>query len=141
MSQVTPTIANRDACIAKPYRSIELLRGLETADITTGTARPQFPPELRHGAKIAPSSALIRATPRLHHGIAVDLQRDSDFEWQPLYATHGIVSTLDVVIKSNEQFYGMLKFDNDELHDCEPQGIQFPTRFANILACKPPSRR
>jgi hypothetical protein len=108
MSQVILTTADGDACLAKPYRSIELPRGL-------------------------------------------DLQRDSDFELPPS-APRMASSPIDAVIKSNERPYGMLKIDNNELHDCEPQGIQFPTGFANILAdavaparagrcCNPTSRR
>jgi DNA-binding response OmpR family regulator len=43
MSQVALT--NGDACLAKPYRSADLLRGLEIVAeiVATGTARPPFP--------------------------------------------------------------------------------------------------
>jgi DNA-binding response OmpR family regulator len=43
MSQVTLT--NGDACLSKPYRSVDLLRGLEIVAeiVATGKARPPFP--------------------------------------------------------------------------------------------------
>jgi DNA-binding response OmpR family regulator len=45
ISHVLLTAANGDACLAKPYRSADLVRGLEiVADIVaTGTASPPFP--------------------------------------------------------------------------------------------------
>jgi CheY-like chemotaxis protein len=45
ISHVMLTAANGDACLAKPYRSADLLRGLEiVADIVaTGIASPPFP--------------------------------------------------------------------------------------------------
>jgi CheY-like chemotaxis protein len=45
-SQLLLTKADGDACLAKPYRSADLLRGLEIVAniITTGTALPPFPP-------------------------------------------------------------------------------------------------
>lgn len=45
MSRARLTAARGDACLAKPYRASELLRGLEiVADIVaTGTAMPPFP--------------------------------------------------------------------------------------------------
>jgi DNA-binding response OmpR family regulator len=44
-SQLMLTAANGDACIAKPYRPVDLLRGLEiVADmVATGIASPPFP--------------------------------------------------------------------------------------------------
>jgi CheY-like chemotaxis protein len=46
MSQVVLTAADGDACLAKPYRPTDLLRGLQiVADIVeTGAASPPFPP-------------------------------------------------------------------------------------------------
>jgi DNA-binding response OmpR family regulator len=43
MSQVALT--NGDACLAKPYRSVDLLRGLEVVAeiVATGKAQPPFP--------------------------------------------------------------------------------------------------
>jgi two-component sensor histidine kinase len=66
--------------------------------------------------------------------ICNDLQKDNDFELPPFYAAHGIVSTIDVIIKGNEQPYGVLEIDNDEQHDYDQQDIEFLTGFANVLA-------
>jgi CheY-like chemotaxis protein len=45
MSQLMRTAAIGDACLAKPYRDTELLRGLEIVSeiVATGTASPPFP--------------------------------------------------------------------------------------------------
>jgi DNA-binding response OmpR family regulator len=50
IAQVVLTAADGDACLVKPYRSADLLRGLQiVADIvTTGTASPPFP----HGLQV-----------------------------------------------------------------------------------------
>jgi two-component sensor histidine kinase len=53
----------------------------------------------------------------------------------PFYAEHGIVSTIDVVIKgSDDQPYGVLEIDNDQQHDYDQHDIDFLTGFANVLA-------
>jgi len=56
MSQVALTSADGDACLAKPYRSADLLRGLEIVAgiVTTGKAQPPFPRgfQLLHPAAI-----------------------------------------------------------------------------------------
>jgi signal transduction histidine kinase len=67
--------------------------------------------------------------------ICDDLQKDADFELPPFYAAHGIVSTIDVVIKgSDDQPYGILEIDNDQQHDYDQHDIVFLTAFANVLA-------
>ena len=67
--------------------------------------------------------------------ICNDLRRDSDFKLPPFYAEHGIISTIDVIIKgSNDQPYGVLEIDNDEQHDYDQHDIDFLTSFANVLA-------
>ena len=45
ISQVELTTANGDACLSKPYRSVDLLRSLEIAVeiVATGRALPPFP--------------------------------------------------------------------------------------------------
>ncbi len=56
MSQVALTSANGDACLAKPYRSVDLLRSLEIVAelVATGKAQPPFPRgfQLLHPAAI-----------------------------------------------------------------------------------------
>jgi len=45
MSQIALTSADGDACLGKPYRSADLLRGLEIVAeiVATGKAQPPFP--------------------------------------------------------------------------------------------------
>jgi two-component sensor histidine kinase len=63
------------------------------------------------------------------------LRDDNDFNLPPFYAEHGIVSTIDVVIKgSDDQPYGVLEIDNNEQHDYDQHDIDFLTGFANVLA-------
>jgi two-component sensor histidine kinase len=67
--------------------------------------------------------------------ICDDLQKEEEFELPAFYDEHGIVSTIDVVIKgSTEQPYGILEIDNDQQHDYDQHDIDFLTGFANVLA-------
>jgi two-component sensor histidine kinase len=67
--------------------------------------------------------------------ISNDLRDDNDFKLPPFYAEHGIVSTIDVIIKGgDEQPYGVLEIDNNEQHDYDQHDIDFLTGFANVLA-------
>ena len=67
--------------------------------------------------------------------ICNDLRKDANFELPPFYAAHGIISTIDVIIKgSDDQPYGILEIDNDKQHDYDQHDINFLTAFANVLA-------
>ena len=67
--------------------------------------------------------------------ICDDLQRDLGFDLPPFYAAHGIVSTLDVIIKGDDGVpYGVLEIDNHRQHDYDQHDINFLTGFANVLA-------
>jgi two-component sensor histidine kinase len=66
--------------------------------------------------------------------ICNDLREDNIFELPSFYAAHGIVSTLDVIIKGAEQPYGVLEIDNDKQHNYDQHDIDFLTGFANVLA-------
>jgi two-component sensor histidine kinase len=67
--------------------------------------------------------------------ICNDLRNDNDFKLPAFYAEHGIVSTIDVVIKGrDDQPYGVLEIDNDQQHDYDQHDIDFLTGFANVLA-------
>jgi two-component sensor histidine kinase len=67
--------------------------------------------------------------------ICNDLRDDNDFKLPSFYAEHGIVSTIDVIIKgSDDQPYGVLEIDNNEQHDYDQHDIDFLTGFANVLA-------
>ena len=67
--------------------------------------------------------------------ICDDLQKDAGFDLPPFYGAHGIVSTVDVIIKGNDdQPYGILEIDSDKQHDYDQHDINFLTGFANVLA-------
>jgi GAF domain-containing protein len=66
--------------------------------------------------------------------ICNDLRKDHDFELPPFYAAHGIISTIDVIIKGESQPYGVLEIDNNEQHDYDQHDVDFLTGFANVLA-------
>ena len=66
--------------------------------------------------------------------ICNDLRKDNDFKLPAFYAEHGIVSTIDVVIKGDDQPYGVLEIDNNQQHDYDQHDIDFLTGFANVLA-------
>jgi two-component sensor histidine kinase len=66
--------------------------------------------------------------------ICNDLRTDTQFELPSFYAAHGIVSTIDVLIKGSAQPYGVLEIDNDQQHDYDQNDVNFLTSFANVLA-------
>ncbi len=68
--------------------------------------------------------------------ICDDLGEDSGFALPAFYAAHSIVSTIDVVIKGEDDAkpYGVLEIDNDRQHDYDQYDINFLTGFANVLA-------
>jgi two-component sensor histidine kinase len=66
--------------------------------------------------------------------ICNNLHEDNDFELPPFYAEHGIISTVDVVIKGEDQPYGVLEIDSNKQHNYDQHDIDFLTGFANVLA-------
>jgi two-component sensor histidine kinase/ActR/RegA family two-component response regulator len=67
--------------------------------------------------------------------ICDDLSKDTSFLLPSFYAEHGIVSTLDVVIRKKEgQPWGILEIDNPKRHVYDQHDIDFVTGFANVLA-------
>ncbi|MDR3518762.1 MAG: histidine kinase dimerization/phosphoacceptor domain -containing protein [Azospirillaceae bacterium] len=67
--------------------------------------------------------------------ICNDLRTDNVFELPPFYAEHGIISTIDVIIKGTDPNpYGVLEIDNDRQHDYDQHDVDFLTSFANVLA-------
>ena len=67
--------------------------------------------------------------------ICNNLRDDNDFKLPSFYAEHGIISTIDIVIKgSGDRPYGVLEIDNDQQHDYDQHDIDFLTGFANVLA-------
>ena len=63
-----------------------------------------------------------------------DLRTNNQFDLPEFYAAHGIVSTVDVLIKGEGQPYGVLEVDSDKVHDYDQGDINFLTGFANVLA-------
>jgi signal transduction histidine kinase len=79
------------------------------------------------------SSPQARAFTTGKPSICDDLQAAAD-ELPPSYAAHGIVSSIDVIIKGNDdQPYGILEIDNDQPRDYDQCDINFLTAFANVL--------
>ena len=66
--------------------------------------------------------------------ICNDLRKDSEFKLPAFYAEHGIVSTIDVLIKGALRPYGVLEIDSDEQQHYDEQDVIFLTGFANVLA-------
>ena len=66
--------------------------------------------------------------------ICGDLSKDAIFVLPSFYAEHGIVSTLDVVIRKQGTPYGVLEIDSPVQQDYDEHDINFLTGFANVLA-------
>ena len=63
-----------------------------------------------------------------------DLRQGHGFELPPFYAAHGVLSTIDVLIKGSGAPYGVLEIDSVVQRDYDVHDINFLTGFANILA-------
>jgi signal transduction histidine kinase/CheY-like chemotaxis protein len=64
-----------------------------------------------------------------------DLRKDVGFDLPAFYAAHGVISTVDVIIKgSDKQPYGILEIDSDKQHNYDQHDVNFLTGFANVLA-------
>ncbi len=81
-----------------------------------------------------PSSPQGRAFSTGEPSICRDLREDSEFVLPAFYAEHGIISTVDVVIKGGDEPYGVLEIDNNRQCDYDEHDINFLTGFANVLA-------
>jgi two-component sensor histidine kinase len=66
--------------------------------------------------------------------ICNDLRNDNQFDLPPFYAEHGIIATIDVLIKGAHEPYGVLEIDSDDPQNYDQQDINFLTGFANVLA-------
>jgi two-component sensor histidine kinase len=63
-----------------------------------------------------------------------DLVHEANFTLPPFYDDHGIVSTIDIVIKGDGPPFGILEIDSATRHDYDQQDVDFLTGFANVLA-------
>jgi two-component sensor histidine kinase len=66
--------------------------------------------------------------------ICNDLRTDPSLRLPAFYAEHGIISTIDVIIRGADRPYGVLEIDNNIQHDYGAQDIDFLTAFANVLS-------
>ena len=72
------------------------------------------------------SSPQRRALTTGKPSIIDDLRKDVGFDLPPFYAAHGIISTVDVIIKgSDKQPYGILEIDSDKQHDYDQHDSTF----------------
>jgi two-component sensor histidine kinase len=63
-----------------------------------------------------------------------DLRKDRSYNPPPFYSRHGVVSTVDVLIKGDGKPYGVLEIDNCVPQNYDQHDIDFLTGFANVLA-------
>ena len=64
-----------------------------------------------------------------------NLQQANDVVLPAFYGQHGIISTIDVIIKSKQgDAYGVLEIDSPVQHTYDRHDIDFLTGFANVLA-------
>jgi len=66
--------------------------------------------------------------------ICCDLTTDTMLRQPPIYAEHGLVTTLDVLVGSVHEPYGVLEISNTRRHGYDDHDIGSLTCFANILA-------
>jgi two-component sensor histidine kinase len=67
--------------------------------------------------------------------ICADLSKDDAFVLPAFYSDHGIISTLDVIIRNKDgQPWGVLEIDNPRRHVYDEHDVDFVTGFANVLA-------
>jgi hypothetical protein len=64
--------------------------------------------------------------------ICDDLREENAFELPAFYAAHGIISTIDVVIKGDDLAYGVL--DSDVQHNYDLHDVDLVAAFANVVA-------
>jgi two-component sensor histidine kinase len=75
--------------------------------------------------------AFVTGQPVIIH----NLHETNGYTPPPFYAQHGIISTVDVLIKArNGPPFGVLEVDSTEQHNYDEHDIDFLTGFANILA-------
>ena len=66
--------------------------------------------------------------------ILKDIRKSKTYKLPDFYARHGIVSTVDVLIKGNSGPFGVLEADSATQHTFDEHDINFLTGFANVVA-------
>lgn len=66
--------------------------------------------------------------------ILQDIRVNNSYNLPSFYAEHGIISTVDVLIKSASGSFGVLEADWNSQHTFDQHDIDFLTGFANVLA-------
>ena len=66
--------------------------------------------------------------------ILEDIRKNNSYDLPDFYAQHGIVSTVDVLIKGKSGPFGVLEADCSQQHTFDEHDINFLTGFANVLA-------
>ncbi len=66
--------------------------------------------------------------------ILADIRQNNSYDLPPFYARHGIISTVDVLIKGKAGPFGVLEVDCSSQHTFDQHDINFLTGFANVIA-------
>lgn len=66
--------------------------------------------------------------------ILQDIKKNNSYNLPDFYAEHGIVSTVDVLVKGSSGPFGVLEADCSSQHDFDEHDINFLTGFANVVA-------
>ncbi len=66
--------------------------------------------------------------------ILEDIRKNNSYNLPDFYAQHGIVSTVDVLIKGSNGPFGVLEVDCKAQHTFDEHDINFLTGFANVVA-------
>jgi two-component sensor histidine kinase len=66
--------------------------------------------------------------------ILQDIHKNNSYKLPDFYASHGIVSTVDVLIKGKSGPFGVLEADCSNQHTFDEHDINFLTGFANVVA-------
>lgn len=66
--------------------------------------------------------------------ILQDIGKNNNYNLPPFYAQHGIISTVDVLIKGEDGPFGVLEVDCSSQHTFDKHDINFLTGFANVVA-------
>ena len=66
--------------------------------------------------------------------ILQDLSKNHSYALPPFYAEHGIVATVDVLIKGKGEPWGVLEVDSPTARAFDQHDIDFLTGFANVVA-------